>query len=42
MFITIIFSQRELSKFCTRQIKSFSNSKYLAITVSIYFIKVAK
>ena len=37
------FSLRcELSEFRTRQIKSFSNSKYLAVAVSIYFIKVAK
>ena len=34
--------RRKLSEFHTHQIKSFSNSKYLAITVSIYFIKVAK
>ena len=42
MFIAIIFSRRELSEFRTRQITYFSNSKYLAIAVSIYFIKVAK
>ena len=34
--------RRKLSEFCTRQIQSFSNSKYLAIAISIYFIKVAK
>ena len=42
MFIAIIFCQRELAEFHTRQFKSFQNSKYLAITFSIYFIKVAK
>ena len=42
MFIAIIFSQHKLSEFRTCQIKSFSNSKYLAIAVSIYFIRVAK
>ena len=34
--------RRELSEFRTRQFKSFSNSKYLAITFSIYFVKVAE
>ena len=41
MFITIIFCQARFTKFHTRQFKSFSNSKYLAITFSINF-KVAK
>ena len=37
------FSVRhELSEFHTRQFKSFQNSKYLAVTFSIYFVKVAK
>ena len=34
MFITIIFYQARYTKFLTRQFKSFSNSKYLAITFS--------
>ena len=34
------FSVRcELSKFCTHKFKSFQNSKYLAVTFSIYFVK---
>ena len=41
MFIAIIFCQARITEFCTRQFKSFPNSKYLAITFSIYF-KVAK
>ena len=38
------FLSGALSEFRTHQIKScfYSNSKYLAIAVSIYFIKVAK
>ena len=31
---TIIFYQARFTEFCTRQFKSFSNSKYLAITFS--------
>ena len=44
MFIVIIFLSSALSEFCTLQIRIliFQNSKYLAITVNIYFIKVAK
>ena len=34
MFITIIFYQARFTEFRTRQIKSFSNSKYLAIAFS--------
>ena len=34
MFITIIFYQVQFTKFCTRQFKSFSTSKYLAIAFS--------
>ena len=37
MFITTIFCQARCTKFCTRQFKSFSNSKYLAIAFSINF-----
>ena len=37
MFITIIFCQARFIDFHTRQFKSFSNSKYLAITFSINF-----
>ena len=40
MFIAMIFCQARITKFCTRQFKSFPNSKYLAITLSINF-KVA-
>ena len=40
MFITIIFCQVRFTEFRTRQFKSFSNSKYLAIAFSIKF-KVA-
>ena len=43
MFIAIIFCQARITEFHTHLIlKSFSNSKYLAIAVSIYFVKVAK
>ena len=37
MFITTIFCQAQFTEFHTRQFKSFSNSKYLAITFSINF-----
>ena len=40
MFIAIISCQVRITEFCTRQFKSFPNSKYLAITLSINF-KVA-
>ena len=42
MFIAIIFCQAQITEFRTRQFKSFHNSKYLAVTFSIYLIKVAK
>ena len=42
MFIAIIFCQARITEFHTRQFISFPNSKYLAVTFSIYFIKVAK
>ena len=42
MFIAIIFCQARITEFRTHQFKSFQNSKYLAVTFSIYFIKVAK
>ena len=35
------FLSHALSEFCNLQIKLFFNSKYLAIAVSIYLIKVA-
>ena len=34
MFIAIIFCQAQITKFGTRQFKSFPNSKYLAIAFS--------
>ena len=37
MFITIIFCQAQFTEFRTRQFKSFSSSKYLAIAFSINF-----
>ena len=37
MFTPIIFCQARFTKFRTRQFKSFSNSKYLAIAFSINF-----
>ena len=37
MFIAIIFCQARITKFHTRQFKSFPNSKYLAIAFSINF-----
>ena len=43
MFFTIIFSQAHYPNFVLFRLKYYfsSNSKYLAIAVSIYFIKVA-
>ena len=41
MFIAIIFCQVQITELHTRQFKSFPNSKYLAVTYSIYFVKVA-
>ena len=37
MFITTIFCQARFTEFRTRQFKSFSNNKYLAIAFSINF-----
>ena len=43
MFIAIIFSRVHYPNFVLVRLNLvFSNSKYLAIAVSIYFIKVAK